>query len=37
LAQWYLVHRYRTGETVSGAFPLLGIGLVLSGDLQRIH
>jgi hypothetical protein len=37
LAQWYLAHRYRTGETVSGAFPLLGIGLVLSGDLQRIH
>jgi hypothetical protein len=36
-AQWYLLHRYRTGETVSGAFPLLGLGLVLSGDLQRIR
>src|SRR2546426_1103128 len=34
VAQWYVAHRFRTGETVSGAFPLLGIGLVLSGDLQ---
>jgi hypothetical protein len=37
MAQWYLLHRYRTGETVNGAFPLLAIGLVFSGDLQRIH
>jgi hypothetical protein len=37
VAQWYLAHRYRTGEMVSGAFPLLGIGLVLSGDLQSIR
>lgn len=35
LAQWYVAHRFRTGDTVNGAFPLLGIGLVLSGDLQR--
>jgi hypothetical protein len=35
VAQWYLAHRYRTGETVSGALPLLGLGLVFSGDLQR--
>src|SRR5262249_17397008 len=34
MAQWYLAHRYRTGETVSGAFPLLGVGLLLTGDLQ---
>jgi len=32
-AQWYLTHRYRTGETVSGAFPFLGLALVFSGDL----
>jgi hypothetical protein len=34
-AQWYLAHRYRTGDTVSGALPFLGLGLVFSGDLQR--
>ena len=34
-AQWYLTHRYRTGETVSGALPFFGLGLVFSGDLQR--
>jgi hypothetical protein len=34
-AQWYLAHRYRTGATVSGAFPFFGIGLVFSGDLVR--
>jgi hypothetical protein len=33
MAQWYLRHRYRTGEAVSGAVPLLGLGLVFSGDL----
>jgi hypothetical protein len=33
LAQWYLVHRYRTGEAVSGAVPLLGIGFTLTGGL----
>jgi hypothetical protein len=34
-AQWYLAHRYRTGATVSGAFPFLGLALVFSGDLVR--
>lgn len=34
-AQWYLAHRYRTGDTVSGALPFLGFGLVFSGDLLR--
>jgi hypothetical protein len=34
-AQWYLTHRYRTGDTVSGAFPFLGLALVFSGDLVR--
>jgi len=33
LAQWYALHRYRTGEAVSGAIPLLGIGFTLEGDL----
>src|SRR5262245_23951983 len=33
LAQWYLQHRYRTGEAVSGAVPLLGLGFMLTGDL----
>jgi hypothetical protein len=33
-AQWYLLHRYRSGETVNTAVPLVGIGLVLSGDLR---
>jgi len=33
LAQWYVLHRYRTGEAVSGAIPLLGIGFTLEGDL----
>jgi len=34
-AQWYLAHRYRTGDTVNGAIPYLGLGLVFSGDLLR--
>jgi hypothetical protein len=34
-AQWYLEHRYRTGDAVSGAVPLLGISITLSGDLLR--
>jgi hypothetical protein len=34
-AQWYLTHRYRTGDTVSGALPFLGLALVFSGDLVR--
>lgn len=33
LAQWYVVHRYRTGEAVSGAVPLLGLGFTLTGGL----
>lgn len=33
-AQWYLAHRFRTGGTVSGAIPFLGIGLVFSGDVK---
>ncbi len=37
VAQWYLAHRYRAGETVSGALPLLGIGFAFSSDLQRIR
>src|SRR5262249_1953560 len=32
-AQWYLAHRYRTGDTVNGALPFLGLGLIFSGDL----
>ena len=33
LAQWYVAHRYRTGEAVSGAIPLLGLGFTLTGGL----
>jgi hypothetical protein len=33
IAQWYLRHRYRTGEAVSGAIPLLGLGFMLTGGL----
>ena len=33
IAQWYLQHRYRTGEAVSGAVPLLGLGFMLGGGL----
>jgi hypothetical protein len=33
LAQWYTVHRYRTGEAVSGAVPLVGIGFTVTGGL----
>ena len=32
-AQWWLVHRYRTGENTSQALPLLAIGVQTTGDL----
>ncbi len=33
LAQWWLVHRYRTGAVSTQALPLLGVGFQVSGDL----
>lgn len=35
-AQWWLVHRYRTGENTSQALPLLAIGVQTTGDLIPI-
>lgn len=32
-AQWWLVHRYRTGEETSQALPMLAAGIQTSGDL----
>jgi hypothetical protein len=33
LAQWWLDHRYRTGEESSQALPLVAVGLRIHGDL----
>lgn len=33
MAQWWLAHRYRTGEDVSQAFPYLLAGFGFNGDL----
>ena len=33
LAQWWLVHRYRTGAVSTQALPLIGIGFQFTGDL----
>ncbi|HKA89358.1 MAG TPA: hypothetical protein VKE22_16940 [Haliangiales bacterium] len=30
VVQWYVTHRFRTGEAVGGAVPLVGIGLTLT-------
>lgn len=35
-AQWWLVHRYRTGENTSQALPLLALGVQTTGDLIPI-
>jgi hypothetical protein len=35
-AQWWLVHRYRTGENTSQALPLLAVGIQTTGDLIPI-
>jgi hypothetical protein len=32
-ASWYLRHRYRTGQDVSGALPLLLLGFAFQSDL----
>jgi hypothetical protein len=33
IAQWHLEHRYRTGQQVSRALPLLALGFQFRGDL----
>lgn len=33
LAQWWLKHRYRTGQEVHAALPLIGVGFQMTGDL----
>jgi hypothetical protein len=33
LANWYLDHRYRTGQTSSQALPYIALGFAFSGDL----
>jgi hypothetical protein len=32
LANWFVEHRYRTGDVVSAAAPYLGIGVTVAGD-----
>jgi hypothetical protein len=36
LAQWWIDHRYRTGQQQSQALPLLGIGFSFYGDLLEM-
>ncbi len=33
LVQWWLVHRYRTGQVSSQGLPMIGIGFSVNGDL----
>ena len=33
MANWWLSHRYRTGEEVSQAFPYVLLGFAFNGDL----
>jgi hypothetical protein len=33
LAQWHLVHRWRTGQDVTTALPYIGLGFQFQGDL----
>ena len=33
LAQWHLMHRWRTGEDVTGALPFIALALQLRGNL----
>ena len=36
LAQWWLVHRYRTGQVSTQALPLISVGFQFTGDLLPI-
>ncbi|EAU63989.1 hypothetical protein STIAU_6267 [Stigmatella aurantiaca DW4/3-1] len=36
LVQWWLHHRFRTGEDTSAALPLLGIGFQTTGDFLPV-
>lgn len=33
LLNWWLKHRYRTGEDVNGAFPFLSVGFSITGEI----
>ena len=33
IVNWWLEHRYRTGEDVSAALPYIALGFAISGDL----
>lgn len=37
LAQWWLSHRYRTGQDVSALMPLLAVGFSFNGDLLPVR
>lgn len=37
IAQWHLVHQWRTGQDVSQALPYLAIGFKFQGDLLADH
>lgn len=36
LANWYLSHRYRTGQEVSQGLPLIAIAFLFTGDLYTV-
>ncbi|MCC6625729.1 MAG: hypothetical protein IT385_31125 [Deltaproteobacteria bacterium] len=36
ILNWYLQHRFRTGEDVSQAFPYIVLGFAFGGDLYRV-
>ncbi|XXF76191.1 hypothetical protein P2318_24450 [Myxococcaceae bacterium GXIMD 01537] len=36
MANWWLQHRYRTGQQVSAAMPLLAVGMSFNGDLLPV-
>lgn len=35
MAQWWLLHRFRTGEDVTQAYPYIAIAFRVEGDLFR--
>jgi hypothetical protein len=36
MAQWWVSHRYRSGQQVSPFFPLIAVGLTFNGDLLPV-
>ena len=35
LAQWWVKHRYRTGQEVSQGLPMIVLGFSFTGDLWK--